>query len=130
MPYKPKIDTFLIADNVIQEKDSNKWSVIGVFGQIFSNRFPCFHSNMALYIKISDAEGEYDIRVEFTDSNENKLGIFEGIKLRVDSKLVSVDFGIRTQNLMIPKPGKYHFSLYFNNEFCESCPLIATERGK
>ena len=127
MAYKPKIDTFLIADNVIQEKGSNKWSVIGIFSQVFSNKFPCFHSSMALYIKISDAEGEYDIRVEFTDADEKKLSVFEGIKLKVDSKLNSVDLGIRTQNLMIPKPGKYHFSLYFNNEFCESCLLIASE---
>lgn|SRR3989338_2753726 len=130
MPSKPKIITFLIADNVMQEKGSNKWSAIGIFDRIHASKFPTLHTNMALYMKLSDAEGEYDIRIEFVDSDGRKLSIFEGIKLRVGSKLNHPDFGIRAQNLMIPKPGKYHFDLYFNNELCESYPLIAEERGK
>jgi hypothetical protein len=65
MPTKPEIITFLIADNVMQERGSNKWSAIGIFDRIYSSKFPCLHANMALYVKLADAEGEYDIRVEF-----------------------------------------------------------------
>ena len=129
-PSKPKIITFLIADSVIQEKGSNKWSVIGIFDRIFASKFPTLHNNMALYMRLSDAEGEYDIRIEFVDSEGKKLSVFEGIKLKVGSKLNHPDFGIRTQNLIIPKPGKYHFDLYFNDQLCESCPLIVEEIGK
>lgn len=130
MPSNPNIITFLIADSVIQEKGTNKWSAIGIFDHVYASRFPTLHNNMALYIRLSDAEGEYDIRVEFVDSDNRRLGLFEGLKLRVASKLEFPDFGIRTQNLMIPKPGKYNFDLYFNNELCKSCPLFAEERNK
>lgn len=130
MPAKPNIITFLIADSVIQEKGSNKWSAIGIFDRIYAEKFPCLHTNMALYIKLADAEGEYDISVEFKDSEGKKLEIFEGIKLRVPSRLNHPDFGIKTQNLLIPKPDKYNFDLYFNGDFCQSYPLIVEEKPK
>ncbi len=128
MSLKPHIISFLIADSVIQEKGSNKWSAIGIFDRISADRFPCMHASMALYIKLTDAEGEYNLRVEFTDSDARKLGVFEGIKLKVASKLATPDFGIQTKNLFIPKPGKYNFDLYFNDQHCQSFPLIVEAR--
>ena len=125
---RPNVISFLIADTVIQEKGSNKWSAIGIFDRIYADTFPYIHVNMALYIRLSDAEGDYDIRIEFTDSNERKLEVFEGMKLTVNSKLALPDFGIQTRNLVIPKPDKYKFDLYFNNQFCESFPFIVEQR--
>lgn len=127
MPSKPNIISFLIADSVIQEKHSNKWSAIGIFDRIYASKFPCMHANMALYIKLCDAEGDYKIRVEFSDSNARKLGVFEGINLKVGSKLATPDFGIQTRNLFIPKPGKYSFDLYFNDQHCGAFPLNVEE---
>ncbi len=128
MVSNPQVITFLIADNVIQEKGTNKWSVIGIFDRIYAVKFPYLHTHMALYIKFSDAEGEYNVRVEFTDSEGKKLSVFKGIKLKVNSKLDYPDFGIKTQNLIIPKPGKYHFDLYFNDNLCKSYPLIVDKK--
>ncbi len=127
MPSKPVIKSFLIADSVIQEKGSNKWSAIGIFDRIYTHNFPFLHANTALYIKLADAEGEYELKIEFVDSSGRKLGIFEGIKLKVLSKLDTPDFGIKTQNLFIPASGKYHFDLYFNNQHCANIPLIVEE---
>ena len=125
---KPNVISFLIADTVIEEKGSNKWSAIGIFDRIYADSFPVIHFNMALYVKLSDAEGDYDVRIEFTDSSARKLGIFEGVKLKVSSKLLQPDFGIQTRNLFIPKPDKYNFDLYFNDQLCQSFPLIVEQR--
>ena len=130
MVSKPNILSFLIADNVIQERGTNKWSAIGIFDHIFVEKFPCIHANMALYVRLSDAEGEYDLRVEFTNSEDTKLSTFEGIKLKVLDKLATPDFGIQTRNLFIPKPDKYSFDLYFNGQLCERFPLIVKGSGK
>ena len=130
MASKPNILSFLIADNVIQERGTNKWSAIGIFDQILVEKFPCIYANMALYIRLSDAEGEYDLRVEFTNSEDTKLSTFEGIKLKVLDKLATPDFGIQTRNLFIPQPDKYSFDLYFNGQLCEGFPLIVKGIGK
>ena len=124
---KPNIISFLIADSIIQEKGTNKWSVIGIFDRIHASSFPFIHPNLALYIKLSDAEGDYSIKIEFTNDAGQKLGVFEGLKLTIHSKLETPDFGIQTRNLTIPSPGKYNFDLYFNDQYCESVPLIIQE---
>ncbi len=98
--------------------------MIGIFDRIHSRGFPFVHPALALYIKLSDAEGDYGIKIEFTNDGGKKLGIFEGLKLNVPSKLDTPDFGIQTRNLTIPAPGKYNFDLYFNDQYCESVPLI------
>jgi len=123
MTVKPEIKSFLIADMVIQEKAGNKWSAIGIFDKIFAPHFPCVHHSLGLYIRLADAEGNYDIRVEFCDMSGRTLAVFSGIKLSIPSRLINADFGISTMNLPIPQPGKYEFKLYFNNEFIQSFAL-------
>jgi hypothetical protein len=124
VPIVPKIKSFLIADTVIREQNTNKWSVIGIFERIFSLSFPCRHHSLALYIRLIDGEGEFNIRVEFCDDSNARLAAFEGLKLNIHSRLVSPEIGIQTYNLPIPRPGKYNFHLYFNDELAEiSIPL-------
>ncbi len=128
-PLNPKINSFLIADMVIQDKATNKWSAIGIFDRIVSSNFPCIHPNLALYIRLSDAEGKYDIRVEFRDTEDRKLAVFEGMTLSISSRLHHPDLGIKTLHLPIPKPGRYYFDLYFNGELTESLPLEVEKIG-
>ncbi len=129
-PVKPNIISFLIADMVIQEKVTNKWSAIGIFDRIISPNFPYIHPSLSLYLRLSDAEGDYTIRVEFCDNEDRRLALFEGIKVSIVSRLDCVDFGIKTNGLPIPKPGNYRFNLYFNEEFAESFPLKVEQYQK
>ncbi|MBT4731250.1 hypothetical protein HOB87_04715 [Candidatus Woesearchaeota archaeon] len=123
VPVEPKIKSFLIADTVIQEQITNKWSAIGIFDRIYASKFPIKHHSLSLYICLTDAEGDYNIRVEFCDAEGRKLALFEGITLNVPSRLQSVDFGIKTRDLPIPKAGKYFFDLYFNDQSAGSYQL-------
>lgn len=129
MTPKPEIITFLIADQVIQEKGTHKWSAIGIFDHIVTDKFPLVHASLGLYVKLTEAEGDYKIRIELTDAATNKLGVFEGINLKMESRLASFDFGIQTRHLHLPQPGKYHFDLYFNDQLCKSLPLIVSQRN-
>ncbi len=123
MPVKPQIKSFLIADQVLQEKGTNKWSAIGIFDTIYASSFPCVHPSLALYIRLSDGEGDFDIKVEFYDEAERALAIFKGFKLVVRDRLANPDFGIQTKSLPVPQPGRYTFRLYFNDEFAQSIPI-------
>src|SRR5574337_2043536 len=126
-PVKPEIISFLIADMAIQEKVTNKWSAIGIFDRIRAASFPYVHPGLALYIRLADAEGDYDIRVEFCDDNDHILAVFEGITLSILSRLHHPDLGIKTVNLLIPQPGKYYFKLYFNGSFAKGFQLDVEE---
>ncbi len=127
---KPEIITFLIADQVIQEKGTNKWSAIGIFDHICADQFPFIYQSMGLYIKLTDAQGDYKIRIEIVDPQHHKVSVFEGINLKIDSRLSSMDLGIQTRNLHLPKPDNYHIDLYFNDQLCKSLPLFVTQAVK
>lgn len=126
-PVKPEIVSFLIADMLIQEKGTNKWSAIGIFDRIRAAGFPYVHPGLSLYIRLADAEGNYDVRVEFCDNNDHILAMFDGITLSVHSRLHQPDIAIKTANLPIPKPGKYYFKLYFNKAFVKGFQLHVEE---
>ena len=127
LPVKPEIISFLIADLVLQEKVTNKWSIIGIFDRINTANFPYVHPSLFLYIRLSDAQGDYKIQVEFCDSDDHTLAVFEGITVSVHSRLHYPEFGLKTVNLPIPRPGRYFFKLYFNGEFAKSLPLEVEE---
>ncbi|GJQ22667.1 MAG: hypothetical protein HBSAPP01_04570 [Candidatus Brocadia sapporoensis] len=127
LPVKPEIISFLIADMLIQEKGTNKWSAIGIFDRIRAAAFPYVHPGLSLYVRLADAEGNYDVRVEFCDNNDQILALFEGIRLSIQSRLYHPDIAIKTANLPIPKPGKYYFKLYFNGAFSKGFQLDVEE---
>jgi len=115
MPQIPSVRSFLIADLVFQAM-SRKWCVIGVFDRILAPKFPVVHPSLGLFVVLSDAEGEYAVRVEFCSADEQVLAVFEGIRLNVTDRLASVSFGLQTNHLPIPAPGRFFFKLYFNGE--------------
>jgi len=130
LPVEPSIISFLISDMVIQEKVTNKWSAIGIFDNIIATQFPLVYPRLALYIRLSDAEGDYDIRVEFCDDKDCVIAIFEGIRFSIPSRLHNPELGITTLNLPIQKPGKFNFKLYFNGKWVGDFPLIVEEYNK
>lgn len=124
MPPTPVVKSFLVADAVIQDRATGKWSVIGVFDRIFAPQFPCVHPVVAVYVKLSDALGRYRVRIEFREAAEDRLvSTFEGIDLEVKDRRQAVEFGITTHGLPLQKPGPYLFQLHLNNEYVASSPL-------
>jgi len=123
VPTAPIVQSFLIADTVIQERTTGKWSVIGVFDRLFAPTFPCVHPSLAVYIKLSDAQGHYQIRIEFRDGGDRCVSAFEGINVDVKERPQTVDFGVLTRLLPLEKPGRYQFQLYVNGEYAAFVPL-------
>lgn len=114
-PPTPKVNSFLIADHVFQQA-SGKWCLIGVFNQISLRRHPAYHPSLGLYLKLSDAEGEYDVRVELRSDSEECIATLGGIRMVVTDRLAEPQIGLQGNNLLIPKPGTYFLKVFFNDE--------------
>ncbi len=128
MPPTPVIRSFLVADVVLQDRSTGKWSIVGVFDRIFAPAFPCVHPTVAVYVKLSDALGRYRVRIEFREDTEDRcVSAFEGLDLEVKDRLQGVEFGITTHGLPIQKPGRYHFQLHLNDEYVASSPLTVVQ---
>lgn len=130
MPELPLIKCFLVADQVIQEKGTNKWSVIGVFDHFWVGRFPTTHPSLGVYVKLADAKGSYTIRLEFRDSSDRVLSMVEGVSLTVEKQSISVDFGLQIRQLPIPSAGQYYFMLFLNEALAGQMPADARLIGE
>lgn len=123
MAAPPVVTSFLIADAVIQDRLTGKWSVVGIFDKIYGAAFPCVHPTLALYIKFADAQGRYRVKVEFRDADDKVVSAFERIEFEAKDRLRGGDFGFTTHGLPLGKPGRYRFQLYLNDEYAASSPL-------
>jgi hypothetical protein len=132
MASMPEVKAFLIADQVIQEKGTNKWSVIGVFDRVAAKQFPTSRPTLGIYIKLADVQGRLDLALEFRDAQDRILNKLEGIKVETSGPVGTIDLGFQTFNLGIPAAGKYHFVLYINRELAQMVPIeaVALEPGQ
>jgi hypothetical protein len=121
----PVVQSLLVADAVIQDRATGKWSVIGVFDRLLAPAFPCVHPSLAVYVRLADAQGAYAVRIEFRDSEDRCVASIEGIRVEVAERTRAVDFGVVAHGLRLDRAGLYHFQLYLNGEFAASVPLEA-----
>ena len=115
MTHKPSIKSFLLADHVFRQ-DTGKWCVIGVFSKIFAQSVPAIHPTLGILLVISDAEGDYEVRLEVRDPNDKVVTSMQGMRIGVRSRLDQAEFGMQTYRLPIPNWGRYYFKIYFNGE--------------
>lgn len=127
MALTPMIKSFIIADAVIQDRMTGKWSVIGIFNRVMAQSFPVMHPSVAMYVKLADAFGKYRVRVELRDAADRCVGAFEGLDFEVSHRGQEVEFGVPTHLLPLERPGKYQFQLHLNGEFAASVPLEAVQ---
>jgi hypothetical protein len=125
VPRSPVLKSFLIADTVIQDRASGKWSVVGIFDRVLAPSFPTVHPMVAIYLKMADVEGKHRIRVEFKDAEDRCVGRFEGVEVDVKEGTQTVEMGLPTQMLPLTKPGRYQFQLFVNDEYVGSADLTA-----
>ncbi len=117
------VKSFLIADAVIQDRFTGKWSVIGLFDRIMAPSFPVVHPMLAIFLKFGDAQGRYRVRIELRDATDRRVALFEGIEIEVKDPSQSAEVGLPAPMLPLEKPGKYQFQLYVNDEFAASTDL-------
>lgn len=127
MARPPIVKSFIIADTVIQDRLTGKWSIIGVFDRVMAPSFPVVHPTVALYLRLSDAQGRYRMRVEFRDASDRRVGLFEGIEIEVKDPAQAIEVGLPTHMLPLEKPGKYQFQLFINDEFASSAELTVIQ---
>ncbi|HZS12131.1 MAG TPA: hypothetical protein VFA38_07760 [Nitrospirales bacterium] len=135
-PPKPSVTALLVCDMVIEDKTTNKKSLIGAFTDIWAPSFPCIQQKMGLYFCLTDAEGDYDVMIRVVQSEtENKI-LEAGFGVHIVDRLSIYDFGLNLPMLQFPDPGRYEIQLFANKEFLgrkefrlSQLQMPPTERG-
>jgi hypothetical protein len=125
----PKANAMLICDYVITERGTNKKSLIGVFENIGAATFPCTHFAMSVYIKLTDAQGGYNFRLELVDlQSDVMIGKSEmPEEVRVPSPLDAHELVFNLRGVRFMHAGKYEFRIFGNDKIFGQKKLVVEQ---
>lgn len=124
MATKPEVKAFLLCDYVLHEAGSNKKSLIGIFEQVNSPRFPFRHGRMSVYANFTDAHGSYDLALRLVRIRDGKILLeAKGMRVQVQDPLQVSELGVNLEGIVFEEAGKYEFALYANEQFLQSKPF-------
>ena len=72
-PQRPEVKAFLVCDQILHDRPTNKRSLIGVFHDLGATQFPAMHPSLWLYTNLTDAKGRYELELRFMDVGRNQL---------------------------------------------------------
>lgn len=102
----------LIADSAIKEERTGKISLIGIFEQIRAPEFPVLHATLSVYVKMTDAQGAYNIVLELVRLDDAvRIGEARGV-LHARDRMAASELVFRLQNLVFEVEGLYEFRLF------------------
>ncbi len=53
----------LVCDTIIQDKQTNKRTLVGLFDRLFTAKLPCVHPNLSIFVSLTSGHGNYDCEV-------------------------------------------------------------------
>ena len=102
----------VICDIIIEDKQTHKKSLIGIFNQIGALQFPCRHPRMAVYVSLTEGRGQYDVRLRIVQEDAGTtVGEVRGQIQFADINAVA-ELNFDLMNLAFPQPGLYSIEFY------------------
>lgn len=119
----------LLCDLTIREHGSGKISLIGVFENISAARFPVVHRALSVYAKLTDAEGDYTIRLELLRLDDSHLVAQGTLKATFADRMSPGELIFNLENLGLERPGRYEFRLYAEDRFVAGKSFTVIQSG-
>jgi hypothetical protein len=128
----PRINAMLICDYVITEQGTNKKSLIGIFENINALKFPCMHHALTVYIKFTDAMGEYRVRLELVDLKNDKIiaKAESPRQMKVSDPLVAHELVFSLRGLRFQHAGEHEFRVFANDKIFGQKTFRVVDRRK
>jgi len=118
---------FLICDQVITDEATKKKTIIGVFDRIWVAKFPTNHHPIAVYARFFDAEGTFDVRVQYVKVDNESVLAEANMTMNVPQRHTAAEFAIAFPPVPIPEPGDYEFRLWINHRYVQKVGFAALQ---
>jgi hypothetical protein len=102
----------VICDQIIEDKLTNKKSLIGLFNHIGTGSFPCRRPEMCVFVSLTEGRGQSSARLRIVhDADEQIVADLNGPIEFPDIHSV-VDMNFTLGGLVFPEPGLYSIEFY------------------
>jgi uncharacterized protein DUF6941 len=127
----PSIKAFVICDKIIQDKNDNKFSAIGVFDNITAEGFPVTHIGFGLLILLTNAYGKYNLKVDLVNAETGDVVLkIDFDEIEITDALLSNNIGFNVPPVTFRKEGRYEFRFFANGHFVERRDLLVLLKGE
>jgi hypothetical protein len=116
----PVLNAMLISDQAIREEHTGKVSLIGIFENIYSTAFPSAHPGCAVYVKVTDAFGDYDLSLDLVRVDDLQILGQGRVHATVGDRLNPAEWVFNLNGLIFERPGRYEFRLSANGQHVAS----------
>ena len=97
----------LVCDMVIQDRQTNKRSLIGLFDRLFANQFPCVHPQLSVFISLTSGRGTYQCEVRCRNSEDGTPAFSAKGPMTMNDPMQVVEMVFNMQGVRFTEPGHY-----------------------
>ena len=105
----------VVCDRVITEIGTMNKTLVSTFNTINSSHFPCAHPSLAVYVTLTNATGEKEVKLSLKKDEKQFLHMGGKVKFDAPNNIVELIFNFR--NLVFPEPGVYCFEVSADDEY-------------
>ena len=120
----PDVLALIVCDQIITDRLTGKQSLIGMFSRVHAPGFPAPHSQLSVFVALTEGYGKTELRIRIVDADDDRLPIVEG-KGTVDFKnpRAIAHLALQFHGLRFPQPGEYRVQLYSGDELLREARL-------
>ena len=97
----------IICDLVIQDKQTNKRTLVGLFDRLFAARLPCVHPHLSIFVSMTSGRGEYDCEIRCRHAETDQAAFTAKGKVRFKDPMQVVELVFNLQGVRFDHPGEY-----------------------
>ena len=122
----PEVLAMVICDLVIEDAESGKKSLIGLFDHVYTTRLPSVVNELNVFLSLTDGRGAPAAEIRCINSaNGDELFRTEG-EIEFPDPLTVVDLHFRFQGCEFPDEGEYRFQFFCEGELLRERKFFVT----
>ncbi len=127
---RPVALAMLLCDYVIEDKATNKKSLIGLFSNISAKKFPASHYRMNVFVALCDGHGDYkgELRCINADTAD-EISTMRG-PIEFPGPNAVLEFNFEMFGITFPEPGEYIMQFLCDDEIVVQRKLTLTQIKK
>jgi hypothetical protein len=102
----------VICDQIIEDKLTSKKSLIGIFNQIGTQKFPCQHPQVSVFIALTEGLGQCSARLRIVHDESNHVVAEVNGQIKFPDVHTVVELNFNLVGLVFPDPGVYAIEFY------------------
>ncbi len=117
---KPKFLALVVCDSIIDDRETNKKTLVGIFNNIHTQKVPHIHPELHVFVSLTDGHGVYRAKLEclHRESGAKTLELQGDIKFENPNQVIELNFALK--GVPFTQFGDHNFDFYCDNQIIAS----------